>query len=71
MNKNKEERRRIGQRIAEERKARGLTQQQLADCSGIKQPHIARIEGGVYSVGFDTLNEIAGAMGLKIDIVEK
>lgn len=68
--KNNSERLRIGQRIAELRKERGLTQTQLAERCGLQQAHIARIEAGRYSVGLDTLAQIADAMGMVIDFVK-
>lgn len=64
-----EQRKRIGQRIAAVRKEKGLTQAELAERSGYAQSHIARIEAGRYSVGFDTMEEIAEAMGKKVDLV--
>lgn len=67
--KNNSERLRIGQRIAELRKEQNLTQTQLAERCGLQQAHIARIEAGRYSVGLDTLAQIADAMGMKIDFV--
>ena len=63
------QRQRIGQRIAEIRKAQGITQQDLADRTGIQRNHISRIEQGRYSVGFDTLQLIAEAMGGKVEII--
>lgn len=63
------ERLRIGQRIAELRKEQGMTQTQLAERCGLQQAHIARIEAGRYSVGLDTLAQIADAMGMKIDFI--
>ena len=68
MNK-EQERQRIGQRIAELRKQRGMTQQDLADLTGNQRNHISRIESGKYSVGFDTLQTIAEALGGTIDII--
>ena len=67
--KNNSERLRIGQRIAELRKEQGMTQTQLAERCGLQQAHIARIETGRYSVGLDTLAQIADAMGMKIDFI--
>ena len=64
-----EERLRIGQRIADLRKQRGMTQQDLADITGNQRNHISRIESGKYSVGFDTLQAIAEAIGGTIDII--
>jgi len=67
--KKMQERKRIGQRLAEVRNALGITQTELAERSGIKQGNIARIEGGKYNSTFDTLTALASAMGKKIDIV--
>lgn len=64
-----DERQRIGRRIAEIRKEKGMTQAQLANLCGLQQAHIARIENGRYSVGLDTMAQIADAMGAKIDII--
>ena len=79
MNK-EQQRQRIGQRIADMRKhvewtdemginRTGMTQRQLGARCGLQNSHIARIEAGRYSVGFDTLQAIAEAMGGKIDII--
>ena len=56
-----DERLRIGRRIAEIRKENGMTQAQLAERCGLQQAHIARIENGKFSVGLDTLAQIADA----------
>lgn len=69
MNK-EQERERIGQRIADLRKEKGMTQQGLADIVGMQRNHISRIEAGKYSVGFDTLQAIAEALGGTIDIID-
>ena len=66
-----EERQRIGQRIADLRKQHGMTQQALADKTGLIRAHISRIERGRYSVGFDTLQQIAEALGYYIDFVRR
>ena len=66
-----EERQRIGQRIADLRKQHGMTQQALADKTGLFRAHISRIERGRYSVGFDTLQQIAEALGYYIDFVRR
>jgi transcriptional regulator with XRE-family HTH domain len=70
MNK-EEERQRIGQRIADLRKQKGMTQQDLADITGNQRNHISRIESGKYSVGFDTLQTIAEALDADIRIVPR
>lgn len=79
MNKD-EQRKRIGQRIIDLRKTIewtdgngirrvGMTQAELGERCGIRQNHIARIEHGYYSAGFDQLQSIAEAMGMDIDFV--
>ena len=68
MSKEKE-RQRIGQRIGALRYQKGITQQALADMTGLQRNHISRIESGKYSVGFDTLQSIAEALGGTIDII--
>ena len=70
MNK-EEERQRIGQSIADLRKQKGMTQQDLADITGNQRNHISRIESGKYSVGFDTLQTIAEALDADIRIVPR
>ena len=70
MNK-EQERKRIGGRIAALRKARGMTQQQLADMAGLAQQNLARVETGRYSSRLDTLSAIAEALGCKVSFVIK
>ena len=70
MNK-EEERQRIGQSIADLRKQKGMTQQDLADITGNQRNHISRIESGKYSVGFDTIQTIAEALDADIRIVPR
>lgn len=61
---------RIGQRIAELRKQRGISQAQLAEAIGMHQPNIARIENGQYSTSIDVLSRIAEALGTRLDLIE-
>jgi transcriptional regulator with XRE-family HTH domain len=55
------------------RKASGLTQQELADRSGIKQPQLARLETGKQLPRLDTLAILAAQAGydLQIEFVPK
>ena len=69
MIKNQESRQRMGAQIAALRAELGITQQELGERAGIKQPHIARIEKGAYSVGLDTLDTIAKAMDAEVTII--
>ena len=66
-----EQRIRIGQEIADLRKQRGMTQQNVSDKADIKRPHIARVELGKYNFGFDTLQTIAEALDADIRIVPR
>lgn len=65
------ERKRMGQRIADLRREKGMTQQAIADGAGLQRCHVARIEAGRYSVGLDTLAAIGEAMDMEIDYVPK
>ena len=64
-------RERMGQRISQLRIERGLTQTDLADRSGLGQGHIARIEQGKYGMTLDTLQAIAEALDMTVDIIDK
>ena len=46
-----------------------LTQEQFAECVGIKQPNLARIESGATKPSFATLEKFARAMGKKLSFV--
>ena len=70
MNK-EQQRQRIGTDLADLRKHRGMTQQQVADIAQMQRNHISRIEAGRYSVGFDTLQTIAEALDADIRIVPR
>ena len=68
---NKEETRvRIGQRVASLRKLARLTQEELAVRAGLQRTHIGRIEDGRYGVNVETLQAIAEALGMTVDLVE-
>ena len=71
MEKNYNERKRIGERIRQLRTQQQMTQDQLAALTGLERPHITRIEAGRYSVGFDTLQVIAQALGCTVDMVRQ
>jgi len=60
----------IGQRIAELRKLRGMTQRDLAEATGFNRSNIGRIEQGRYSAGIEILNKIATALDAEIEINE-
>lgn len=65
------DRERIGKRIAEIRKQKGISQAKLSELTGIAPGNIARIELGKYSTGIDILSKIAKALNYRVDFVEE
>ena len=61
---------RIGQRIAALRKAAGLTQEELVIRAQLQRTHIGRIEAGRYAVTLETVQAIAQALGMTVDIID-
>ncbi len=62
---------RIGKRIAEIRNKKGMSQDELADRSGLKQANISRIEAGKYSTRIDILSKIGDVFDMQIDFIAK
>ncbi|ETW95411.1 MAG: hypothetical protein ETSY1_30755 [Candidatus Entotheonella factor] len=61
---------RIGKRVLQLRKAQGLTQDQLADSSGVPQGTISRLERGVSGdVQISTVDKLAMALGVSIEVL--
>ena len=52
----------LGARIKEIRKARGLTQEQLAEMIDVEQKHVSRIESGKNYPTIDLLEKMAAAL---------
>jgi len=52
----------IARDIIRERRAAGLSQQQLADAAGLRQETLSRIESGKHSPTVRTLKKIEAAM---------
>lgn len=57
----------IGKRIYKKRKQMGLTQEELADRSGLSQSFLACIERGEKGLGFDSVIRISCALGTSTD----
>lgn len=57
----------IAQRIKEAREKKGLSQDNLAEKTGIARPNIARLEGGRHIPTLSTLQKIAEALTLNIN----
>ena len=55
--------------IIDARQAKGLSQKELAEITGIKQPAIARIEKGVNSPTVETLIRLLAPLGKKLAVV--
>ena len=61
----------MGQRITALRKLEGISQQELADRSGLTRQHIGRIEKGeLVSVAYVTIQQIAEALGMTVDMTD-
>lgn len=58
----------IGQRIREERRSQGLTQEQLAMVANVATRSLHRIETGEAKVRFDVIVRILAALGLELDL---
>lgn len=56
----------FGKVLRDERKARKLSQEQLAEMSGMHVNHISFIERGKTSPSLQAMQQIAQAMGIKL-----
>ena len=61
---------RIGLRVLALRKAAGMSQQELATRAGLQRTHIGRIETGRYAATLETIQAIAEALGMTVDIID-
>lgn len=62
---------RLGIRIRELRKQRGMTQKELAEASRTSQGYITRIESGRHTMTMAVLTRIATALNTEIGFIEK
>lgn len=53
------------------RKAKGLTQKELAAAADLAQPAIARMESKAAVPQLDTFIKVAGALGYSIELVQQ
>ena len=56
----------LGERIKELRKSRGLTQEQFAECIGVEQKHVSRIERGKSFPTIERLEMITQALNVSM-----
>ena len=61
--------RQLGLRIAYYRKLRGLTQEQLAEQTGLTPNTVSRIERGLLTPSVETLCDICNALGTDADSI--
>lgn len=62
---------RIGARVKALRLMAGLSQDELAGRAGLQRTHVSRIEAGKYAVTLETIQAIAEALGMTVDIIDK
>jgi transcriptional regulator with XRE-family HTH domain len=56
----------VAERIKKIRKAKGITQEELADRAGLNRTHMYRLEGGKQSMTLRTLKIIADALDVRV-----
>ena len=56
----------VGRKIKEYRRKRGLTQEQLAFEAGLHRAYIGQIERGEKNIGLQNLEKIAMALGIEL-----
>ena len=61
---------RIGLRIMSLRKMREWSQDELARRAGLQRTHISRIEAGKYAVTLETVQAIAEALDMTVDLID-
>ena len=58
----------VGERIAQERARRSLSQRELAELTGTTQSAVARLEGGSRAPRLDTLLRVANALDCRLEL---
>ncbi len=59
----------FGNKLRELRKAKGYTQQALAEKADIDEKHLSRVENGKYFPTYVTLNKLLNALGVSVEEV--
>ena len=62
---------RIGLRIYRLRTLKEWSQEELARRAGLQRSHVSRIEAGKYAVTLETVESIAEAFGMTVDIIDE
>ena len=68
MSRSSTPRQEIARQIKEVRKAKGMTQEHLAELVGTKKSNISRLESGRYNPSLDFLVKVAGGLGREISV---
>jgi transcriptional regulator with XRE-family HTH domain len=56
----------VADRIKKIRKAKGITQEQLAELAGLNRTHLYRLESGKQSMTLRTLKLVADALNVRV-----
>ena len=59
----------FGKRLKQLRKERGITQEKLADMTGLSVESISNIERGLFGPKFDNLEKIAAALEMDVKLL--
>jgi len=57
--------------VVDARESSGLTQKQLSELCGVKQPVIARLESAAYSPQVNSIIKILSPLGYKLTVVKE
>ena len=68
MSRSNTPRQEIARQIKEVRKAKGMTQEHLAELVGTKKSNISRLESGRYNPSLDFLVKVASGLGREISV---
>ena len=55
----------VGEQVRRNRKSRGMTQERLADLSGLSFSYISDVERGTRNISLESLGKIIEALGIK------
>lgn len=58
----------LGKQVRDKRTAKKWTSQKLADETGIQRTHLSRLENGELNPTIETLEKIAAAMNMRLEI---
>lgn len=65
-NNHEDIRKKLGKVVAEMRKARGISQQQICDYTGMSQKYLSDLENGKRNIGLDTVVMLTNYFNISI-----